>query len=399
MLQRLIHSARVNVFESARFYYFMLWALIGYDIVREFVQKSVWVFWGEKFLVPREIIGVLFFLFACCVLLSAWFLRKKIEKKFYFFLGSILALSVFNELRYMISSENYSIIESLKTSQGYYLAKIIFPFLFFGFWPIIDNDKSYTQKFIQVLERLFLINAALLIFGGLIGGLSIMESYPLSGRWGYSGVLMNRVVTQLIYGLLLIYTWKPEKPFDLKSLVFILCLLVSGQKAGLLWVGLFLFIIVLKNQLWRILMVGLGVSFVALFPFIIKKVVRIFPFWENVYETYGTWGVFFSTRNYTIAGVWENTKETSSWVDWLFGGISRYPLDIEMLALDLFIYFGAFGLIISTWFFIKWVPSWKWGVPLIVSMVAGGIIGYPMMTLIYFMMLVLVKKTTICHVV
>ena len=64
MLHRLVHGARVNVFESARFYYFMLWALIGYDIVREFVQKSVLVFWGEKFLVPREIIGVLFFLFA-----------------------------------------------------------------------------------------------------------------------------------------------------------------------------------------------------------------------------------------------------------------------------------------------------------------------------------------------
>ena len=399
MLHRLVHGARVNVFESARFYYFMLWALIGYDVVREFVQKSVLVFWGEKFLVPREIIGVLFFLFACCVLLSAWFLRKKIKKEFYVFLGSILALSIFNELRYMFSSENYSIIESLKISQGYYLAKIIFPFLFFGFWPIIDNDKSYTQKFIQVLEGLFLINAALLIFGGLIGGLPIMESYPLSGRWGYSGVLMNRVVTQLIYGLLLLYTWKPEKPFDLKSIVFILCLLVSGQKAGLLWVGLFLFMIVLKNNLWRLLMVGLGVSFVALFPFIIKKVVKISPFWQNIYETYGTWGVFFSTRNYTVASLWENTKKTSSWVDWLFGGISRYPQDIEMLALDLFIYFGAFGLIISTWFFIKWVPSWKWGVPLFVSMVAGGIIGYPQMTLIYFMMIVLVKKTTMSHVV
>ena len=108
---------------------------------------------------------------------------------------------------------------------------------------------------------------------------------------------------------------------------------------------------------------------------------------------------FFSTRNYAVASLWENTKKTSSWVDWLFGGISRYPLDIEMLALDLFIYFGAFGLIISTWFFIKWVPSWKWGVPLFVSMVAGGIIGYPQMTLIYFMMIVLVKKTTMSHVI
>ena len=77
MLQRLVHGAKVNVFESARFYYFMLWALIGYDIVREFIQKSVWVFWGEKFLVPREIIGVLFFF--VCMLCS--FKRLVFEKR------------------------------------------------------------------------------------------------------------------------------------------------------------------------------------------------------------------------------------------------------------------------------------------------------------------------------
>ncbi len=63
MLQRLIHSARVNVFESARFYYGILWVLIGYTIVREFVQKSAWVFWGENFLCRGKLlVGCFFFL-------------------------------------------------------------------------------------------------------------------------------------------------------------------------------------------------------------------------------------------------------------------------------------------------------------------------------------------------
>ena len=140
---------------------------------------------------------------------------------------------------------------------------------------------------------LFLINAGLLIFGGLIGGFPIMESYPLSGRWGYSGVLISRVETQLVYGLLLLYTWRPESPFDWKSLIFILCLLVSGQKAGFFWVALFMFVVVVKKPLWRLVMVSGVVSFVALFPFIVKKVVEISPFWKNVYDTYGTWGMCF----------------------------------------------------------------------------------------------------------
>ena len=79
-IQAITTYTRKHVFESARFYYSVLWILIGYAIVREVVQKSAWVFWGEKFLMPREIIGILFFLFACCILLSAWFLRNKIEK-------------------------------------------------------------------------------------------------------------------------------------------------------------------------------------------------------------------------------------------------------------------------------------------------------------------------------
>jgi hypothetical protein len=384
------NCARKHVFESAQFYYWALWALVGYAIVREFVQKSAWMFWGEKFLLPREIIGILFFLFACCVLLSAWFLRKKIEKKFYVFLGSILVLFVFNEMRYMLNAENYSIVESLTTSQGYYMAKIIFPFLFFGFWPIIDKDKCYTQKFIQVLEVLFLMNAGLLIFGGLIG-VPIMESYPLSGRWGYSGVLMHRVETQLVYGLLLLYTWKPENPFDWKSLIFIFCLLVSGQKAGFLWVGLFLFIVVLRKPLWRFLMFGLGVSFVAVFPFLVKKGVGAFPFWENVYETYGTWGIFFSTRNQTITNIWENTQNTRSWIDWLFGGISRYPLDIEMLPLDLWAFFGVIGLGVTVWFLTSWIASWKWSIPILVACMAGGIFGALLMVLVYGLFVILNK--------
>jgi hypothetical protein len=363
----------------------MLWVLIGYAIVREVVQKSAWVFWGERFLMPREIIGVLFFIFACCVLLSAWFLRKRIEKKFYVFIGSIVVLSVFNEFRYVLNDESYSIIESLTNSHIYYVAKIIFPFLFFGFWFIIDADKSYTQKFIYVLELLFLINAGLLIFGGLVSRLPIMESYPLSGRWGYSGVLMHRVETQLVYGLLLLYSWKPENPFDWKSLIFIICLLVSGQKAGFLWVGLFLFVVVVKKLLWRFVMVSGGVSFVALFPFLVKKGVEVSSFWQNVYETYGIWGIFFSTRNHTITSIWENTQNTRTWVDWLFGGIIRYPSDVEMLPFDLLAFFGFVGLGVFFWFLASWISSWKWGIPILVACMAGGLFGSLIMTLMYFL--------------
>ncbi len=39
MLQRLLIHSAVNVFESARFIIGYLWLLIGYTIVREFIQE------------------------------------------------------------------------------------------------------------------------------------------------------------------------------------------------------------------------------------------------------------------------------------------------------------------------------------------------------------------------
>ena len=392
MLQRLIHNAKVNVFESARFYYWLLWLLVGYSILREFIQKFTFVYYTNPFIFPREIIGVLFFVFAFCSIISAWVHRKKIENKFYIFLGSILVLSIFNELRYMFIAEDYSIIESLKTSQVYYVAKILFPFLFFGFWPIIDKNKSYTQKFIEVLEGLFIVNAGLLVFGGLIGCLSIMESYPLSGRWGYCGLFLDRITTQLVYGLLLLYNWSPKKPFYWKNLVFIICLLISGQKAGFLWLGLFILFVVIRSGVLRTAIIVFSAAIFGLIPYYINALVSLSPFWEKVYLQHGVFGWVFSLRNKLLWSVYESEKENTTITEVLFGGISRYPTRIEFLPLDLFIYFGVIGLVIFIWFLSNWVSTWKWSIPLIIACFAGGVLGSFLMLLFFGLFIIRNKK-------
>ena len=48
MLQRLIHSARVNVFESARFYYWVLVVLTSYFLVNSFLQKLFYVYLDDR---------------------------------------------------------------------------------------------------------------------------------------------------------------------------------------------------------------------------------------------------------------------------------------------------------------------------------------------------------------
>ena len=107
MLQRLIHNARVSVFESARFYYWVLWVLIGYSIVREVIQKFTLVYHTEPYIFPREIVGVLFFVFAFCSIISAWFLRKKIDKNILIFVATISIISLINELRFALEVNEY----------------------------------------------------------------------------------------------------------------------------------------------------------------------------------------------------------------------------------------------------------------------------------------------------
>ena len=375
MLHRLIHNARVSVFESARFYYWVLWVLIGYSIVREVIQKFTLVYHTEPYILPREIVGVLFFVFAFCSIISAWFLRKKIDKNILIFVATISIISLINELRFALEVNEYSIKDSLTTGQLYYVTKIIFPLLFLGVWSLLDNAKIRTAFLIRLIESLFLLNAGLIFFGGILAEIPLMESYPLSGRWGYCGLLLDRVTTQLSYGLLLLHNWSPNKPFYWKNLVFIICLSVSGQKAGFLWLGLFIVFVVIRSSVLRTAFVLFAAAVFAFIPYYIKLLVGLFPFWEKVYEENGILGWVFSLRNELLWSVFESEKENTSITELLFGGISRFPTRIEFLPLDIFIYFGIVGVLVCIWFLSNWISPFKWSIPLIVACFAGGIFG------------------------
>lgn len=384
MLQRLIHNARVNVFESARFYYSILWVLISFSIVRNTIHRFTFIYRVDPFILPREINGLILFVFTFCSIISAWILRKKIDKKILIFINAIGIISIINEIRFAFITVDYNILESATKGQLSYVVKVLLPFLFLGAWHVLDIHEKRSNDFLTIIERLFIFNAALIIIGGIFFGFTILESYPLSGRWGYCGILLDRSVTQMIYGLLLLHNWSINKRFNWKNLLFIICLLITGQKAGFLWVVLFLILVISRTLVSRLVLFVVGLVFVLISSIYINKVISLSSFWNGVLQEHGIWGVLFSTRNNTLLEVWEKVISERGWVDYFLGGINRYPQVIEMLPFDIISYFGIVGLIITIWFFVSWVPSWKWGIPLIVSIFAGGIVGYPLMSIIYF---------------
>ena len=392
MLQRLIHSARVNVFESARFYYGLLWVLIGYSIVREVIQKFTLVYHTEPYIFPREIVGVLFFIFITFSIISAWFLRKKIDKNIFIFVATISIISLINEIRYALETNEYSLNDSLTTGQLYYVAKIIFPLLFLGFWSKIDYNFFYSFKFYLKLRFLLIINCLLIIIGVLVE-VELFKSYPLSGRWGFSGVFWHRVTLNILLGVYLILTWKiKDKLSRLLTALFSICILLTGQKAGFLYFLLFILIVIIQKKGVRKIAFSVVVLALIFGSNCINFLVSYSTFWRTVYDENGYWGTLFSLRNNLARSGFESLYQGWNLSDWLFGGIYRFPTRAEMMPFDLLFYFGFFGVTISVWSLFKWKPSWKMSIPLIVACFAGGLHDESLRIIIYGMTLGSFKK-------
>tara|TARA_B100001939_G_scaffold67845_1_gene56509 strand:+ start:2631 stop:3827 length:1197 start_codon:yes stop_codon:yes gene_type:complete len=396
MLQRLIHSARVNVFESARFYYWVLIVLTSYFLVNRFLQKLSYVYLDDRWAELKIGEGVLFGLAYGFVLISAWFLQKKIPRYVFWCWGGIILIFLINEFRFAWGNPYYSHIESLTKSQGYYTAKFTMPILFWGIWSVLKEANHYGLVFVTQLQRVLTINA-ILIIAGAVFDISAFESYPLSGRWGYSGFLLHLSFHGIAYGVFLIYLLEKKKKAWGYIIIYGLVLLLLGQKAGLLY---FMLIFTLVLVTTRYLQWGIISScFVIVFSaqLWLPYVVTLSPFWENVYNKYGVWGVVLSLRNENIEKIWGIISPQLSAFDVIFGGVIRFPMRIEMMLFDILIYFGVLGLIIFILLIIKIVPSWKWSVPILVACFSGGIHEAPLGMLLFLLVLGLGMRNKHSH--
>ena len=390
MLQRLIHSARVNVFESARFYYWVLIVLTSYFLVTRFLQKLSYVYLDDRWAELKIGEGVLFGLAYGFVLVSAWFLQKKIPRYVFWCWGGLILIFFINEFRFAWGNPNYSIMESLTKSQGYYTAKFTMPLLFWGVWSVLEKANQYGGVFVNQLLIFLTINAVFIISGALFG-VSLFESYPLSGRWGYSGLLWHLNFHCTSYGILLIYILQKEHKDWVSVFLFVSALLLLGQKAGILYLLLIFMIMIMKTTLLRTIILISSVAGIISAPVWMPIVVGFIPFWEKVYTNHGVWGVIFSLRNENIYELFFDAEIRAFFVDWIVGGRSRYPIRVEMMPFDLYIFSGVLGVILAGTYFYRMVPGWSWSIPLLVACFAGGIYESPLPFMLFVVFVKLSK--------
>ena len=391
MLERLIHSTRVNVFESARFYYWVLVILTSYFLVNRFLQKLSYVYLDDRWTELKIGEGVLFGLAYGFILISAWFLRKKIRRYVFWCWGGLVFIFLINEFRFAWGNADYSLIESLTKSQGYYTAKFTMPLLFWGVWSVLEKANHYGVGFITQLQRFLTINAVLIIAGAVFE-VSIFESYPLSGRWGYSGFLWHLSFHSITYGIFLLYLLEQKKKAWSFIFLFSLALLLLGQKAGLLYVLLIFTVGVVTNRYFQVGIIASGVALVGSAPLWLPYVVAISPFWENVYNKHGVWGMLLSLRNENIENIWGIISPQLSVFDVMFGGVVRFPMRVEMMPFDILIYFGVLGLLLFVLLLFKMIPHLKWSIPILVGCFGGGIYEAPLGMLLFLITVALVKQ-------
>jgi hypothetical protein len=391
MLQQLIHSAKVKMFESARFYYGVLVVLTSYFLLNRFLQKLSFVYLDNRWIELKIGEGILFGLAYGFMLISAWCLRKKIPRYVFWCWGGLILLFFIHELRFAWENPEYSLVESLTKSQGYYTAKFTMPLLFWGVWSVLKEAHHYGRVFIHQLQRFLTINAVF-ILAGAVFGVSTFESYPLSGRWGYSGLLWHLSFHSIVYGIFLLYLLEQQKKGWLSIGLFGLALLLLGQKAGLLYVLLIFTWGVVTNRYFQLGILASGLALVCSASLWLPYVVSFSPFWENVYNKHGVWGVLLSLRNENIENIWGIISPQLSVFDVMFGGAIRFPMRVEMMPFDILIYFGVLGLLLFVLLLFKILPHLKWSIPILVACFGGGIYEAPLGMLLFLITVALVKQ-------
>ncbi|WP_157515075.1 hypothetical protein [Gaetbulibacter saemankumensis] len=199
-----------------------------------------------------------------------------------------------------------------------------------------------------------IINGLFMVFG-LISQWEILKAYPNTHRFGYNGFLLKTSEASYLYILLIITTYYDyflNKKNGILCLYFVAISFFLGTKAVWLFVTLLVsihFLLHKKKQLRYIYSICIMTCFLVFYffnDFIIRTVVSLFSFGPEIYNKHGFITFITSTRDLLLINTLNHLKEYGTYIIYFFGGINLKNFGVEFEFVDLFLFFGAFGLIV-----------------------------------------------------
>ena len=391
MHQRLFHAARVNVFESARFYYWVSIGLVSFSFLNRAFRKASVVFFDNDILMLKLVETTIFALIYLFLFISLFFLCNKTKKFILFCLLGLYVIFLINEALFSFNSSTYFLLESLISGEFFYVAKVTFPIIFFGVFDCFEDKVKYAIQFVSIVEKFILLNGLFIIIGFLFD-VPFFKNYIHSDRWGYSGLIYYLNINCFLYGSYLIYNLLSHKKSYLNIVIHFVCLILLGQKAAYLYIYFIFLFLVIKSTCYRWMLASLVGFCLLSTKYWVSKVVGFSPFWSEVYNSHGILGLITSLRNENFIRIFSVEQPELNFLHCLIGGITRFPSKVEILPLDFFIHFGLTGVFFYLMFCISLIPKIAWGIPLIVSCFAGGLYESPTGMLIYLMIIIVSKN-------
>lgn len=288
------------------------------------------------------------------------FLKIKKEVLFY-----IIALSLFFLVGQYMLTEKHSIfgghiLDEIKTGDIYIFVKYLFILFFVGVYEKIENNENLTDRLVRLFNGFMIINTIFVIIG-LITKFELLKSYPYTPRFGYQGLIGLAGESIHLYTIAISLAYiKFVKTKEYRLLVFfILGGILLGKKA----VFIYLFILFLAHLVYlkkTKILYGisiLGVLTIVFFNQIIKLYLKLFPFWQSIYEKDGLATVIFSKRDILFEQSIEYIQTNWHPLNYLFGGIDFAIFRSEFGFFDLFLAVGILGFAVYFWFVYKYFLS------------------------------------------
>lgn len=352
-------------------------------ILRHSLIKILIVNGESEWLVSKVVTAILYgSVYGFCII-SAVFLRKKISKLFLYTWLIISFISVLNEFSfYLDDPSDYNFISSFSSGQGFMNIRITLPILFLGVCQATVDHARFSNLFLDLIYIITLLNSTLVCIG-VVFDVPVFESYPLSGRWGYSGFLA-RGYSVILSSIFLIDLLRSQRINFFYILLLIFALLCSGTKAGLLSLVIIVFWGIVHSKKIQFAIAVVGLAALATIPKWMAWIVSFSPFWEKVYLDHGPWGVLFSLRNENLVSVSNYIQKEYLFTHWIVGGSVRFEsFYVEIVPIDIFVWYGLIGFFTLIRFFYLITPNLNRAIPIIVGCFSGALINAPLAFIIW----------------
>ena len=294
------------------------------------------------------------------IALLFFFNIKKLEKKSLVIVSCLIIIVLTNQFLFNpIFFDNTK--SNFLSGSIYYSYRFLYCFIFIIMFTSIKDFTIISSKVLKLVEYLLFINVFLIIIGN-VSDSDLLASYSRSTRFGSDGIF-NKVnessYLYIIYISSLYYNFINNKGGLIKLIFIVIISFLIGTKTIILYLVLLLSLhIFLVSSINKYVKFVLGLlALITVFYF--KKIAifyfKLIPFWSNLLNDYSITSLLFSKRDYLLKNNLEYVDLNWTPINYLIGGAyySEKFRITQMDGPDLFLFFGALGVLLYLLFFYK----------------------------------------------